>query len=254
MFLMYVDESGDVGMSAQSPTRYFVLTGLILHELRWKDSIEQILEFRRRMKATFGLRINEEIHAAQMLTKPGEMVRIPRNERLTILRYFANEIASIPDLSIINIVVDKQGKLATYDPFEMAWRCLIQRFENTISYRNFPGPANPDEKGMLFPDHTDDKKLVGLLRKMHRWNPTPNAGGDGYRNLQLSKIVEDPNFRESHRSHLVQAADLCAFLLYQNLEPNALMRKKGGQNFFQILEPKLCKFASKKDANGIVRL
>ena len=32
MFLMYVDESGDAGLVG-SPTRYFVLTGLVVHEL-----------------------------------------------------------------------------------------------------------------------------------------------------------------------------------------------------------------------------
>lgn len=251
---MYVDESGDVGMGAASPTRYFVLTGLVIHELRWKASVDQIIAFRRRMKDAFGLKMREEIHAGKMLTKPGELIRIPRHQRLTILRFFALELAAMPDLNIINVVVDKQGKPPTYDPFEMAWKCLIQRFENTISARNFHGPANADERGMLFPDHTDDKKLIQLLRRMHQWNPTPNAGVAGYRNLMLSKIIEDPNFRESHRSHLVQAADLAAFLLYQHLAPSALMRKKGGQNFFNQLEPVLCKVASSKDPMGIVRL
>ena len=35
MFLMYVDESGDCGLQ-NSPTRYLVLTGLVIHELRWQ--------------------------------------------------------------------------------------------------------------------------------------------------------------------------------------------------------------------------
>lgn len=249
---MYVDESGDVGLTG-SPSRYFILTGVILHELRWQPYIEQILEFRRRMKNAFGLRMREEIHASKFLTKPGELQRIKRNDRLTILRFFAAELASMPDINIINIVIDKQDKPAGYDPFEEAWTYLIQRFENTISHRNFPGPANADERGMLFPDHTDDKKLAQLLRKMHRWNPTPNAGAAGYRNLRLTRIIEDPNFRESHHSHFVQAADLCAFLLYQNLSPSAYMRKKGGRNFFLQLDPILCKIASAKDPHGIVR-
>ena len=33
MYLMYVDESGDSGL-VNSPTRYFVLTGMVVHELR----------------------------------------------------------------------------------------------------------------------------------------------------------------------------------------------------------------------------
>jgi Protein of unknown function (DUF3800) len=34
MFLMYVDESGDSGVPGVSPI--FVLTGLVLHEPRWR--------------------------------------------------------------------------------------------------------------------------------------------------------------------------------------------------------------------------
>ena len=60
---------------------------------------------------------------------------------------------------IINIVVDKQGKPLDYDAFSMAWKVLTQRFENTLSNRNFRGPVNQDERGMVIPDRTDDKKF-----------------------------------------------------------------------------------------------
>jgi hypothetical protein len=36
------------------------------------------------------------------------------------------------------------------------------------------------------------------------------------------------------------AADLVAFLLYQELAPNVYMRKKGGHNYFDRLAPVLC--------------
>jgi hypothetical protein len=75
-----------------------------------------------------------------------------------------------------------------------------------------------------------------------------------YRNLPLATIVEDPNFRDSRHSLFVQAADLSACLLYQHLVPCAYMRKKGGQNYFNRLDPILCKVASKPDPLGIVRL
>jgi hypothetical protein len=92
MFLMYVDESGDTGMVA-SPTRYFILTGLVVHELRWKTYLDQIVDFRQRMSKQFGFRVREELHAAAMLSKPGSLVRIRRNDSLTIIRGFANELA-----------------------------------------------------------------------------------------------------------------------------------------------------------------
>ncbi len=255
MYLMYVDESGDTGL-VNSPTRYFVLTGLVVHELRWQAYLDQFISFRGHMRARFGLKLREEIHSAAMINHPGPLVRIKRNDRLTIIREFADEIASMSDTNIINIVVDKANKAPDYDVFEVAWKALIQRFENTLSRHNFTGPANPDERGMIFPDHTDDKKVQVLLRQMRRYNPIPHMQtyGTGYRNLALASIVEDPSFRDSKHSYFVQAVDCAAFLLHQNLVPNRYMRKKSGQNYFNRLQPVLCKVASLSDPMGIVRL
>lgn len=206
------------------------------------------------MKVQFGLNLREEIHAGAMLTRPGDLVRIKRHDRLAILREATDELATMADLNVINVVVDKQGKPANYDVFGMAWKCLIQRFENTLSHRNFRGPANADERGMIFPDHTDDKKLTQLLRQMRRWNPTPHQGGGAYRNLPLQTIIEDPNFRESHRSLFVQSADLAAWLLYQSLAPSVYVKKKSAHNYFSRLDPVLCKMAAPRDPQGVVRL
>ena len=256
MFLMYVDESGDSGITA-SPSRYFVLTGVVVHELRWHAYLEQIIEFRKRMRDKFGLRMSEEIHAAAWLTRPGNMTRIKRNDRLTIIRHFANELARMPELNLINIVIDKSDKdPEDYDVFSMAWKVLTQRFENTLSHRNFRGPVNQDERGIIFPDHTDDKKLTQLLRQMRRYNPIQNQPGFGlgYRDMPLKIIIEDPNLKSSEHSHFVQTADLAAFLLYQRIVPNTYMRRKSGHSYFKRLDPVLCKVASSTDPDGIVWL
>lgn len=254
MFLMYVDESGDCGLQG-SPSRFFALTGVVLHELRWKSSLEQLLNFRRRMKNAFGLKLREEIHASAFITRPGDLVRIRRNERLTILRFFIDELAAMNDVSIINVLVDKSTKNASYDVFENAWRALIQRFENTLRYRNLPGPMNSDERGMIMPDDTDNKKLRRLLRRMRRYNPIPNQAwrGVGFRDMPVEIVIEDPNFRQSQDSYFIQAADVAAYALYQRHDPNVYIRKKGAVKYFERLEPVLCKKAS-SDPLGIVRL
>lgn len=83
--------------------------------------------------------------------------------------------------------------------------------------------------------------------------PIPRAGV-GVRNLPMAHVIEDPVPRDSEHSYLVQAADLVAFLLYQELAPNVYMRKKGGHNYFDRLRPILCTVASRRDPRGIVRL
>lgn len=251
---MYVDESGDCGL-VKSPTRYFVLSGLVVHELRWRPYLDGLIQFRRSIRH-YGLRLRDEFHSGAFISRPGALVRIKRHHRLAMIRQFANALASMTDFNIINIVVDKQNKASGYDVFSMAWKTLIQRFENTISNHKFPGPSNPDERGFILCDHTDDKKLTKLTRQMHHHNPIPHQPnwGSGYRNLPLMYLIEDPSFRDSAHSYFIQAADLCAFLLYQHLAPNSYMCRTSGRNYFTRLDPILCKVASNTNPHGIVHL
>ena len=50
MFFLYVDESGDSGnVSGSSPI--FVLSGLVLHELKWQPTLDAVITFRRSLRA-----------------------------------------------------------------------------------------------------------------------------------------------------------------------------------------------------------
>jgi len=160
------------------------------------------------------------------------------------------------ELNVISVLVDKQTKPPEYDVFENAWRALIQRFENTVQRENFSGPRNADDRGLLICDNTDGKKLVRLVRKMNIYNPVPNQPqfGGGYRNLALQVLIEDPVFRDSEWSQFIQAADVCAYLLYQFACPSSYMRQKGGRNYFKRLMPILCLAAASNDPLGIVKL
>jgi Protein of unknown function (DUF3800) len=252
MHLMYVDESGDPGLN-NSPTPIFVLAGLVMHELRWREIIDEILAFRQRMRDSFGLRVREEIHAAPFINHPGSLVRIKKNDRLTILRHYADTLASIPDLSLISVIVDKSNKAPDYDVHQHAWQALIQRFENTLSHRNFPGPVNQDDRGIVYADGDVSGHLVKMMRRMRHYNPVPSKFG-GYRNLPMTKIIEDPSFRDSAGSLLIQSADVVAYSLYQQENPNAYMRKSGGKNYYSRMAPIQCRHASPNDPQGIVRL
>lgn len=255
MFFLYVDESGDSGLSpGASP--YFVLSGVVIHELRWNEYLDQIVAFRKRMRSAFGLLLREEIHAARLLNRPGPLVRIKRNDRLSIIRHFTNEIVGMSDLTVINVVVNKSTKALGYDVLENAWQALIQRFSNTLSHRNFNGPANTVDYGMVVPDMSDTKRITQILRKMRRFNPVPHRPGygPGYRNLQIKNLVEDPYFKNSEHSYFIQVADLCAFNLYQHIAPSAFIKTKAGHGYFSRMDPILCKVASTTDPHGIVRL
>lgn len=255
MYLIYVDESGDPGM-LNSPTKHFVLSGLVIHETRWNAYLDNLVAFRKRMRNSFGLRLKDEIHAAHFISSPGAVAYLRRDVRLSILRFFIDEIKAMTDFRAINVVVNKQSKAPDYDVFRNAWRALIQRFSNTMAYRNFPSTANPEDCGLVIPDQTNVKKLTTLLRQMRRFNPVPNQQqyGPGYRNLRIRNMVEDPFFKDSSESYFIQAADLVAYFLYQEIAPNSYIRRKGARQYFGRLAPIYCRQAAPNDPRGIVWL
>lgn len=235
---MYVDESGDTGIIG-SPTRYFVLSAIVFHESKWNSLLQDLINFRKNLKITKGLKLREEIHCKEFISSPGALVRIKKNDRLDILKKCLDWVAAHNDISVITVIVDKQGK--TDGIFELAWERLIQRFDNTIKKRNFVGHINGvEDRGMIIPDNTDNKKLKSLVRKMRRHNPVPNHSSyyaGGYRNLTLDRVIEDPFLKDSKDSYFHQIVDVIAYFARQIDEPNSYIKKKGATTFYSRLMP-----------------
>jgi hypothetical protein len=252
MYLMYVDESGDSGL-ANSPTDYFVLSGIVVHEREWRSFMDTLLNFKRTMNALYGLPVRAELHAYEFVRK--KVYGLPKHVRLAILRHALDELAKIPSILITNVVVDKTTKGPGYDVFEAAWRTLFQRFENTLNNANFPGGFR-DDYGLVFTDVTNGTKLQKITRKMAVWNPIPNSApyAPGYRNLPVVKVIEDPHGQNSDESMGVQMADVCAYFLHQRSKPNSYVRKQGARFYINRLAPVLNRHASRKNGWGIVEL
>ena len=253
MYIMYVDESGDSGV-INSPTENFALSGITVHESRWREFRDQLVSFRRTMRTVHGLPMGNEIHAGEFIRKP-PIATMARHTRLAILRNLLDELAKIEYISITNVVIEKNNKPPSYDIFEMGWRILFQRFENTIRRGNFPG-SHRNDKGLIIVDSTDGPKLQKLTRKMSTYNPIPNQTGMGvgHRNLPTVTIIEDPHHKNSADSYFIQAADVSAYFLRQKLAPNAYIKRQGASNYFNRLAPVLNTKARKDDEFGIVRI
>lgn len=252
MYFLYADESGDIGI-AGSPSKFFCLSGLVVHELRWHTLLDEVINFRRYLRNRYGLKLREEIHASAFIHRPGDVSRIEKSIRLRILRETLDFQASVAaDINIINVVVDKRGKDSDTDIFEMAWATLIQRFHNTLSYKNFPGPQNADDRGIVVVDQTDEVKLRRLTRRMRRYNPVPSSVDGSARQIPVTTIVEDAVHRNSMHSYLIQLADVNAYFLYQKYQAGGYIAKKGGRNYFSRLGPVLCTVASRAHPEGIV--
>lgn len=247
---MYVDESGDTGL-VNSPTDYFALSGIVVHERHWRPFLDILRAFRRTLRTVYGLPVRAEIHASDFINSAA--YGLTRHVRLAILRNTLDELAKIPDISITSVIVDKTTKTPGYDVFAAAWTALFQRFENTLMYGNFPG-AHRNDFGLVFTDATGGLRLLRMMRRMAVYNPVPNVGGIGYRNLPIVRLIEDPHPQDSSESLPVQCADVCAYFLYQRYKPNAYVRKQRARYYYDRLRPVLNLRASTTHPLGIVEL
>lgn len=247
---MYVDESGDPGNNT-AQTRYFCLVGLVVHEENWRKLNDSLHVFRRRMKDQYGFPVRAELHTSHFLRHSS--FEIEKHNRLAILRNMLDELSQQNFLRVISVVVDKENKPGNYDVFDVAWRTLFQRFENTLLRGNFPG-SHTDSFGTVYTDATSGLKLRKLMRRMSVYNPIPSQTGLGYRNIPVVRVIEDPSERDSAHSLQIQACDVMAYFLNQGFQPNSYIQKKGARSYFRRLLPILNTHATSRNELGIVRL
>lgn len=248
MYLMYVDESGDPGNNTLQ-TDYFCLSGIVVHESEWRSFIGRLVEFRRTIREAYSFPLRSEIHSAVLLRRND--FGIEKHQRLAILRNNLDELAKLNSISITNVVVDKRNKPENFDIFGTAWRTLFQRFENTLAHGNFPG-GYKRSFGIIFTDATSGKKLQSLMRKMSVYNPIPNRWGGDFRNMPITRIIEDPSERDSVSSLPIQVCDVVAYFLLQKMTPNSYIRRKGATKYFDRLSPVLNTHASISNPQGVV--
>jgi len=253
VYLMYVDESGDSGPAGRSPTAHFALSGIVVHERDWRAFVDQLVQFRKALRAAYGLRVRAEIHASHYINN--QTYGLQKHVRLAILRNFLDELATISCISITNVVVNKVGKPPQYDVFERAWQVLFQRFENTLRYGNFPG-GHKSDYGIVITDATNGRKLMRLMRRMSVFNYIPHDQyyGMGSRNEPIVRLVEDPYGKNSADTLPLQACDVCAYFLMQKFRPNSYIRRQHAQDYMNRLHPVLNTRASRSNALGIVTL
>lgn len=254
MYLVYIDETGDDGLVAGS-SDHFILSALVIHESAWLKCLDDLLNFRRRLKARYGLKLTEEIHATRLISRPGQLVRIPKWQRLLLYREILDFVGSQVDWKAYHVCLNKGAKLHGSRVFELAWKALIQRLYNSVSlWKSLPA-HNGNENFMLLPDVGHEKQLRSLSRKLRRYNVVPSRIA-GTQSLPITSMIDDPSHRDSAHSYFVQVVDVCAYALKQRISPNGYVKKKGARNWFDRIKPVCESKASTNDpwGMGVVRI
>jgi hypothetical protein len=228
MQFLYVDESGDSGLTPTSPVQHFFLAGLAIDPLHLQGISADLHRFRQHLAVKYGLLISEEIHASAFISKPGPVAYIPLNERLRILLECVDWCRSRTDLHLLAVGLDKR-QAVTNTVFQDVWRQLLVLFDEHLATASPAGPA----QGLIFCDNTDGVKLTNLMHTLRQ----PSSLASGPTSTSLQHVIGDPVLWDSRTSYLHQMIDVIAYFAKQLFEPNRRVREKGAHNYFHRLAP-----------------
>lgn len=218
MILAYVDDSGDDG-PAGSMT--YTLGCVLVKAEDWPRIFDDLLAFRRQMKALFGIPINAEVKANHIIRNKGAFKSLALSERARKRLYqLAMRYQRNLGTRTFAVVIDK-AKLAargdTRNPREIAWEYLLQRLER-LSTKSGNTPI------MVIHDEGEALTIRKLMRKARRIGTAGSAFGTGSLKRPATYLIDDPVPRDSKHSFFVQLADLNAYAAFRDAFPPTSQR------------------------------
>jgi len=211
MHLMYVDESGDTGYpdvgqpfpSSGGPTPWYVRVGIILHSWKWAGVHDRICQF----KTSRFLKWDAEIKANHLRVGDGAFKTWLPDDRRHFLNDFLDTIGREMDVFILSVhinktKVDTARRERLVDPSVRSLELLLEL------YNHFLGDV-ADRTGGVILDSVNAKN-DSELRYFQNYLRTFSD------HLDRRRIIDGTFFMASHESNLLQVADVCSNVLYQN--------------------------------------
>lgn len=236
MYIFYMDDSGEDGNH--------MFSALGVEDKNWREFSERVREYRKQLRKHSGIYVSKELHATKFMSGRGRPSdrRLDADMRRRVFQYTLRTAASMgPDkLLLFNVCMRNQ---------QWAYERILNRINRTMEAR--------DSYAIIISDEGKEGEYTKLVRKMGVYNYIPSQFGtwDGAtssgKNIPISRILEDPVFRDSSSSHIIQLVDFCVYALLRREVP--LPRLAYLADDFEILEPICFKLANRSDRLGIIR-
>jgi hypothetical protein len=161
------------------------------------------------------------------------------NEALTL-------VAQLPNASLLNAF--RVGRAA--EEREQLLERLLNRLQKAMELAG--------SQAVLIFDEGGNRWITKLSRRMSVYNMIRSSRGiwpDGqeYRNFPTINLLEDPIFRSSRTSYLIQAVDFCAYALFQKEKPTVSRQRFGLHQSFETILAPMCNASASRDLFGIIR-
>jgi hypothetical protein len=129
MHILYVDESGDGGLTSGS-SRHLVLCGAAMHEGQWRKLTQQLDDIQKSNFPTAGSLL--EFHASEMRTGSRSFRGLPRPARSKAIEEVFDAIANATGLTLFASIINKPEFMAKYkgkvDPYRGGFEGLSTMF------------------------------------------------------------------------------------------------------------------------------
>jgi hypothetical protein len=238
---VYFDETGDensVGFSA-----------LAIPVAGYRDCLQRLRDFRKALRISDGIYTTTEFHAAKFTSGRGRLGKkgkgLSQRRRCEIFQETLAFIAGLPDVHLLNAF---RNCLPRDKPL------LLERLLNRVhtSVQSWGSQA------VLLFDEGDARNITKLVRKLIVYNPIKSkfgTWGDGkeFKNFPLSGFLEDPVFRISRNSYMIQAVDFCAYALFQKEKPTPSRTVMSLNTALERHLAPICVREASQDPFGIVR-
>ena len=238
-YIFYIDESGTANLKDQQG-RFFVLTAFGVKLTKWRD-IEQSLED---LKARFfpGIAPHDvEIKGSALRARRGAFKDLTEQERDEIIKALIRLIEVLDDVFITAVVIDKCRLRSAYhtprDPYDLAFEYLVERIQFFLQDADDHGVLVMDSRGSNGSLDQGDLRMLALLRAFQRW-------ATGFQ--QITRIVEQPFFVDSHFSVGVQLADFISYAVYRCFDRNSPW-----EGWMPLIQSKFRRVHGRLDGRGL---
>jgi hypothetical protein len=228
MHLLYLDDSGDDGRSNASTT-HFVLGGLACRDWDWHRLTGEVESIMSNRLGAAGART--ELHGYEILSGKSVFRKMSTTDREALVTEVLTEVGrKESQLSLFFVIVHKDSLPVTRNVRTIATLQLCQRFNSYLT-RVGAFKKKTQEHGMLICDENAARSQVQSLMAVIHSGGLPRQMRDN--------LVETAFFLESHRSRVLQVADLLCHVVFRFVTV-------ADDRFFHLVERKVDRDTERK--------
>lgn len=204
----YIDDSGDPGRK-QGSSATFGLGCTIVPVDHWTTRLDLLVELRRSFRATYGLRMRDEIKGEWIagVKKHFRDLGLGDGQLRDIYSRQLSVAPVVCSAAFAVVITKSQIQKPDLDVEEWAWNFLLQRLRMRTRETGAP----------IIVMHDNGSRNAATRAQLRAFRRRAWVSGQ---EIEAPLLIEDPIPRDSQHSYFVQLADLAAFAATRRVLPS----------------------------------